>query len=184
VGENLGTVPLHINRALSQHNVYQTWVLQYELPGNSRRMKAPPRRSLASLNTHDMPPYASFLSGSDIDLRESRKLITPEIAAEERAFRARQLSNLKTLLTENGLAPETDDPKSLFEASLKYVAGSPARYVIVNLEDTWQETAPQNIPGTSDGNWERKAARGLEKFPELTVDRAVRDTGSSATPGP
>src|SRR5581483_7782537 len=116
------------------HNVYQTYVLQYELQGGDRPMKPPPRRSFASLNTHDMPPYAAFLSGSDIDLRESRGLITPEFAAQERRFRSGQLQNLRRLLAKHGLMPASDGPQALFEASVHYLARSPARYVILNLE--------------------------------------------------
>jgi 4-alpha-glucanotransferase len=172
VGENLGTVPLYVNADLARHNIYQTYVLQYELEGGARKMKLPPRRSFASLNTHDMPPYASFLTGSDIDLREGRGLIKPEFATRERAFRAGQIANLKTLLDDKTLLPsEAEDPKPLFEASLAYLVQSPARYVIVNLEDAWQETEPQNIPGTAEGNWTRKATRSLEEFPDVEVPR-------------
>jgi 4-alpha-glucanotransferase len=38
--------------------------------------------------------------------------------------------------------------------------------VIVNLEDLWHETEPQNVPGTHTErpNWQRKAKYSLEEF--------------------
>ncbi len=47
--------------------------------------------------------------------------------------------------------------------------------VVVNLEDLWLETYPQNVPGTSHErpNWRRKARFGLEKFTQM---QSVVDT--------
>jgi 4-alpha-glucanotransferase len=38
--------------------------------------------------------------------------------------------------------------------------------VLVSLEDLWQETEPQNVPGTSSErpNWRRKARFSFEEF--------------------
>jgi 4-alpha-glucanotransferase len=47
--------------------------------------------------------------------------------------------------------------------------------VIVNIENLWLETEPQNVPGTLDHqhpNWRRRARYSLEEIPELP---AVRD---------
>ncbi|CEP67915.1 Glycoside hydrolase, superfamily [Moorella glycerini] len=51
-------------------------------------------------------------------------------------------------------------------ACLAHLAASRARILLVNLEDLWLETAPQNIPGTVDTypNWRRKARYTLEEF--------------------
>src|SRR2546426_2791854 len=71
VGENLGTVPPEVNRALTKHNVRQMYVAQYEIMGDPDRpkLRPVPARSVASLNTHDMPPFEAFLKGHDIDER-------------------------------------------------------------------------------------------------------------------
>jgi 4-alpha-glucanotransferase len=44
------------------------------------------------------------------------------------------------------------------------LAAGAASIVLVNLEDLWQETRPQNVPGTTGErpNWRRKAARDME----------------------
>ena len=50
--------------------------------------------------------------------------------------------------------------------------------VIVNLEDLYLETNPQNVPGTSTErpNWIRKARHGLEEIREMAqVIRILRE---------
>ena len=56
--------------------------------------------------------------------------------------------------------------EAVLRACLAHLSASPARLVLVNVEDLWLETSPQNVPGTSDErpNWRRKAAYGLESF--------------------
>ncbi|MEC9374515.1 MAG: 4-alpha-glucanotransferase, partial [Planctomycetota bacterium] len=56
VGENLGTVPAYINRAMDRHDLARMHVAQFTVdPKRKRPIKAPPSRSLASFNTHDTP---------------------------------------------------------------------------------------------------------------------------------
>jgi hypothetical protein len=47
--------------------------------------------------------------------------------------------------------------------------------VLVNLEDLWGETAPQNVPGTNleRPNWQRKARYSLEDFTQSTRVAAI-----------
>ena len=73
VGENLGVVPPVVNRSMNRHNIAKIYVVQYEIFGDAKkpRLRRPPRNSVASLNTHDMPPFRSFYDGSDIDDRVS-----------------------------------------------------------------------------------------------------------------
>jgi 4-alpha-glucanotransferase len=49
---------------------------------------------------------------------------------------------------------------------LEQLASSPARMVLVNLEDLWHETEPQNVPGTSTErpNWQKKARFSFEEL--------------------
>ena len=61
VGEDLGTVPPEVRRSMRRHGLSGMFVVQYEWDPNSRRpLRAAPRRSVACLNTHDMPPFAAF----------------------------------------------------------------------------------------------------------------------------
>lgn len=67
----------------------------------------------------------------------------------------------------------------LHRKALARLARSAAGLVLVNLEDLWGETEPQNLPGTGPErpNWRRKARYALESFqgrPEVVdVLRAV-----------
>src|SRR3989304_4025637 len=54
----------------------------------------------------------------------------------------------------------------------RWLAAGPARLVVVNLEDLWLESRPQNVPGTGPErpNWRGKAGLPFETFarrPEL-----------------
>ena len=61
VGEDLGTVPPVVRRSMRRHGLSGMFVVQYEWNPNSRRpLGAAPSRSVACLNTHDMPPFAAF----------------------------------------------------------------------------------------------------------------------------
>ncbi len=50
-----------------------------------------------------------------------------------------------------------------------FLSASRSEMVVVNLEDLWQETLSQNVPGTSKErpNWRRKARYRLEQFTDL-----------------
>jgi 4-alpha-glucanotransferase len=47
---------------------------------------------------------------------------------------------------------------------LAFLAGQPAEFLLINLEDLWLEPAPQNVPGTwqERPNWQRKARYSIE----------------------
>src|SRR5437868_1278418 len=118
VGENLGTVPPAVNAAMARHNIAQMYVVQYEIVGNPKnpRLGPPPRKSVASLNTHDMAPFQAFLEGTDIDDRVDLGFLDKKMAAIERKQRALQKRAL---------------PKGLGEV-YKFLAKSMANIVLVN----------------------------------------------------
>jgi 4-alpha-glucanotransferase len=155
VGENLGTVPACVNISLARHKLYRMYVLPFEFTENRRQVLRPvPASAMAGLNTHDMPPFADFW------LKKSRD--TADRAALPVFLHRRKM-----------LATPTSNLKSVFRACLAYLAASPARIMLVNLEDLWLETASQNMPGTAGEypNWRRKARYSLE---ELIDNRDIR----------
>lgn len=171
IGENLGTVPDILNEAMEEHGVGEMFVVQYELKPDERRpMRPVTRRCVASMNTHDMPPFAAFWTGLDIDDRLDLGLLDEEEATQSRDCQAELRRALVAFLSERGLVPaESLDPEAVLEACLALLAASPAPMVLVNLEDLWGETLPQNTPGTSSErpNWRRKARYSFETFREL-----------------
>jgi len=167
IGENLGTVPPEVNESMRRHQIHRMLVLQYELATSPRRMLsriAPD--TVASLNTHDMPPFMASWRGMDLPIRVALGLIRPGEAARERRLRSRLHQRLLALLVQRGYLTrrEAATPDSVLRACLAFLSASPARVVLVNLEDLWLEHRPQNVPGTwrEYPNWRRKLRFPLE----------------------
>jgi 4-alpha-glucanotransferase len=171
LGEDLGTVPAAVRRAMARHHVRRSFVLQPELGGSA----APADGATATLNTHDMPTFESFRRGLDIDLRLAHGWLDLPGAAEERWRRRAAIHELERSLRRSGhLGPS--HRARLVEACLAALGSSSAGVVIAALEDLWGETAPQNVPGTEGGaNWRRRAGHPLERIRSmLEVTGALR----------
>lgn len=167
VGENLGTVPFYVNPTLARHDVYRMYVLQYELkPDRRRPLRAIRSDAVASLNTHDMPPFAAYWQGLDIDERRAMGLLDEVGVRRERKERESAKRALVEYLQRQGHLAGPASMEAVLRACLAHLSASPARLVLVNVEDLWLETSPQNVPGTRDErpNWRQKAAYGLESF--------------------
>ncbi|MFZ5632244.1 MAG: 4-alpha-glucanotransferase [Bacillota bacterium] len=148
VGEDLGLVPGYVRTAMARHRVYRMYVLPFEYTGDPQKpLRDAPAGALAALNTHDMPPFASFW-----------------LEKEKKPF---DRAALPVFLYHRGrLKVPTNNLKAVFRACLGHLAASRAEILLVNLEDLWLETEPQNIPGTTGEypNWRRKARLALEEF--------------------
>jgi 4-alpha-glucanotransferase len=179
IGEDLGTVPPETGIAMDRHKIGRLYVVQYECRPNSDWALADPgANSVAGLNTHDMPPFAAFWQGVDIDDRVDLKLMTPQEALAERSHRQATRQALVEFLRRRGLLPDADEsPAAVLEACLAFLGQSAAEVVLVNLEDLWGETLPQNTPGTVSEriNWRRKSRLTLESIcRDPFVDRVLR----------
>jgi 4-alpha-glucanotransferase len=174
VGENLGTVPPEVYQSMDRHEVLGMYVLQYELqPGQG--VREPPARSAASLNTHDMPTFRSYWGGRDVGVLKELGFFDEEQARAELERRAAIRQGLAAELPPQDPHHPEGPPRSeeatydaVLRRSLEHLAASPARLVLVNLEDLWREPEPQNVPGTSTErpNWRRKARLSFEEFSE------------------
>lgn len=176
IGENLGTVPEYVNRDLERHNIQRMYVLQYEAqPDKKDPLRPVPSDAAASLNTHDMPPFAAFWSGADIDDREDLGLLDAKEAKEERERREAIKDALTQAFREDGRLRPGEVTENMAIPALRWLAASEAHLVLVNIEDLWREQHPQNVPGTTDEhpNWRRKARFGLE---EMLAQPTVRET--------
>ena len=166
VGENLGTVPPEVYEAMDRHDVLGMYVVQYELQPGSQGLREPPAKCVASLNTHDMPTFQSFWQAKDVDDLQSLGFFTPDQAREERDRRGAIRHGMEEALSPEERGKGTATQAALLRQRLDHLAASPARMVLVNLEDLWNETEPQNVPGTSTErpNWRRKARFSFEEF--------------------
>ena len=155
VGENLGTVAAGVNQALVKHDIRRMYVTQYEFMGNPGKpeLKPIPARSVASLNTHDMPPFQAFLKGFDIDDRLDLGFLDQKTASKELKQRAVMRRNLRSFLD-----------------AIRFLAKSMADIVLINIEDLWQETLPQNVPATDQErpNWRRRMRPSIEQIRKMS----------------
>jgi 4-alpha-glucanotransferase len=152
------------------------YVGQYEIQPNYEQPFSPaPPGAVAGMNTHDMPTFAAFWK--ELDLDDRRKLGVLDDAADrqerERRYHTRQavIQHLRRV----GLLGPDESLAAELRGCLQMLAATDAGAVLVNLEDMWQETEPQNVPGTwrERPNWQRKARHRLEEIDQLP---GVRDT--------
>jgi 4-alpha-glucanotransferase len=210
VGEDLGTVPDGVRRRMAEDRMLRSWVLQFEsTPGDP--LPDPPAGMLASWGTHDLPRFAAYFSGEDIDEKEASGQLSELAARNERAGRrvwCRALLHTIGLSDADGndaagadgnhaAGAEAGDAGNdltleVLRACLSHLATSAADLVLVDLEDLWGEHQPQNRPGTGTeaANWRQRADRTLAaaRHDSSTVDflrhldNLRRSTPSAAMP--
>jgi 4-alpha-glucanotransferase len=174
VGEDLGTVEPWLRDALAARGVLGTQMLWFER-GWSNEPLAPQwwrENSMVTVSTHDLPPAAAFLSGSQVTDRLQLGLLTRS-EADERA-----VNDWIGALVEQGLLPAGRRPTAdeFTVALYAYLAKTPARLISVNLAEAAGEIRSQNIPGTSDEypNWKLPLC-GPDGTPILLEDLAAND---------
>jgi 4-alpha-glucanotransferase len=169
VGEDLGTVPDYVPKAMRRHGLRSMYVVQYEAKPKRRPLGDPPETSVASVNTHDMPTFAGFWRGKDIDDRVNQGLLDEKGAAGERKTRGKIRERIEKQLGGG-------DP---LEQILAFLASSAAEVVLVNPEDLWGETEPQNVPGVPEKSWKQQFKLSLQQARQdarvMRVLRAVAE---------
>ena len=179
VGENLGTVPREIAKALEQHGIRGMYLAEFEAANGMR--VAPSARDVAMIGTHDTPTFAGWLAANDIDERVAHGLLKASHAPrvrKERAMAARALASHFGL--------EVDDRSKLLARLLDWLARSDTTLLIPWLEDFWLEETGVNLPGTRSSdrrNWQRPMRRLLEeivKDPEVAALVAAMTRGRKA----
>jgi 4-alpha-glucanotransferase len=145
VGEDLGTVPPEVRPAMARHGLLRSYVQQLEWDDPTLRSpRRCPENALASLNTHDMIPFAAYWLGR----RETDRRIHGHPPRLPRAV------------------AEAPDVEEALRRAIEPLARGPARFLLLNVEDLWGETRPQNIPGTVGlgKNFGRRTRLSLEEI--------------------
>ncbi len=165
VGEDLGMVPPEVRPMMEKHGLFRMFVGQYELIAENQLGNIPVQAA-AALNTHDMFPFAAFWQEQDILERQKMKLLNDDEASKELEQRRHVKRTLISILQYRGLTNDLAlDTEATLKAVLSLLAASPVYALVLNLEDLWLETKPQNVPGTRrKQNWTRKTAYSLEKL--------------------
>lgn len=156
IGEDLGTVDPAVREHMQEKAVLGMYVLQLEVY-TADALPTPSRHKVASLNTHDTPTFQAFTSGADIQLRVDLKISAQKQAEQESRERQECLKKLRQSFAGNTSEKSTDE--DLLRQSHKFLAASESPHIVINLEDLWLETQPQNVPGTSTAentNWQHK----------------------------
>ena len=175
VGENLGTVPDYVNRAMMRHHIRGMHVGQFGVnPDPDHALDEVPANVIASLNTHDTATFMGFWQGGDIIDRVELGLIDETQAKVELAYRSAQRAAFESFLRARGLLSGDASATAILSAWLAYLAGQDEDFLLVNLEDIWLEPSPQNVPGTwhERPNWQRKARFSVEA---ICRDNALSD---------
>jgi 4-alpha-glucanotransferase len=170
IGENLGTVPTYVNATMSRHGLGKMYVAQFEMePEPAKALHPVPANAVASFNTHDMPMFATFWSGLDIENRHRMGLADDATAEAEQLELETKKQALIAFLKDHGFLEGDASPLAVYTACMKYLSTRSANLLLINLEDLWQETQPQNVPGTGpeSPNWRRKAQYDFQTFSQL-----------------
>lgn len=188
VGEDLGTVPDEVRHALQPMGVLSTRLLYFERWGDGS-MKAPrdyPMQAAAAVTTHDLPTLAGFWQGLDIELRERLQLF-PSDEVRQRQIEARHADrpSLLQALEAEGLLPPggSKQPESfpvmtaeLAQAVYAYLARSPSKLLLVQMEDTMGVAEQPNLPGTTEASypcWRLKLPVELEGWRDNASMRGI-----------
>ena len=181
IGEDLGTVPPGLRARLRRAGMLSYRPLVFERTAGGR-FKAPgrwPKRCAAAVSTHDLPTPRGFWSARDVEWRARLGL---DADRDDAAIaRADAKAALVAALRRAGLLPSDDAAgalgPALRRAVHRYLARTPSRLLLVQLEDLLDELEQANLPGTIDEhpNWRRKVSLPLDRLFADPVVRPVLD---------
>ncbi len=181
IGEDLGTVPDALRATLAENAVlsYRVLIFERDSTAGFKPPDAYPPEALATVSTHDLPTLAGWWAGTDIALRADHGLLPSEQERESQVReRAADRLRLLTALDNAGLLPAGVSCDAIAATSVldpvlatavqTYLARTPSRLAVVQLEDLLGMQEQPNLPGTIDEypNWRRKLSLPLEQWPE------------------
>jgi len=194
VGEDLGTVPEGFRAAMNEADMLSYRVLLLERAGREfRPASSYPARSVACVTTHDLPPMAGWLEGTDI--RERARLGILPSADDAAIERDAERAALIDALVSDGALPasEAAEPSvsDLVAAAHEFIAATPSDLVLVQAEDLAGMRVGVNLPGTDTErpNWRVRLPVPVETLlstPEaqriLETVRAKRSSDARSSP--
>ncbi|KAF0677504.1 4-alpha-glucanotransferase [Profundibacterium mesophilum] len=164
VGEDLGNVPDGLRADLAASGLLGCRVAMFEqhYGGEAVRFKAPEdydRASLTSFSTHDLPTWAGWRKGRDLDWWERLGTLEGEALSQARAKREREVAALEQVVGGQG-----------DEALLSYLAATPAALVAIQIEDILGLDEQPNLPGTvyDHPNWRRRLPVSMHELDRLS----------------
>ncbi|MGH8175894.1 MAG: 4-alpha-glucanotransferase [Steroidobacter sp.] len=183
IGEDLGTVPEAMTRAMEHCGVYHYKVLLFEQTANGQ-FKPPSayvRSALAAVTTHDLPTLRGWWEVHDVQLRDRLDLY-PSEELKGQAYAARDSDRRELLLALaaaglwrwNSGEPLPRYSSALSRAVHAFLGLSNANVALIQIEDLIGMVDPVNVPGTDTehANWQRKVTLDTR---EIFARADVRD---------
>ena len=194
IAEDLGTAPSGFTRAVADRNMPGMRVLWFERAADDGFIGAHdyPPGGIAMTGTHDTPTLAGWWSGRDLDWADRLQRFPDGIdRAKAEAIRDWDRGLLWSTVGGGGDRPAPGDTAPLVDAALAHIARTPAKLVIIPIEDLAGEAEQPNLPGTTSEhpNWQRRLpAPTGELLDEAAVTARVhilsaRAVGESSTGG-
>ncbi|MEI8395608.1 MAG: 4-alpha-glucanotransferase [Rhodospirillaceae bacterium] len=181
IGEDLGTVPDGFRPAMQSAGILSCRVMYFERShdGNFLPPEAYPESALITATTHDLATLKGFWQGVDLRWRVQLGLYpTREMQEGEVGSRDHDRWRLLHALERAGVLPDSLHPRhglpawgdELMIAIYRFLAKSPSRLLMVQIEDVLSEAEQPNLPGTIDRhpNWRRRPALTLDRFDSAT----------------
>ncbi len=167
IGEDLGTVPDGFRERLLDWEIWSYRVMMFERghDGSFLPIDHYPRDAMVTFNTHDLPTFAGWRSGHDIDLKHALG-IDPGESRDARAYATHMLSKVL-----NGV----DHGELSFYSALDYLAHTKSRILGVEIEDLLGVMDQPNIPGTINEhpNWRRRLPVPIEEWSQFIDDERL-----------
>ncbi|MFM9842340.1 MAG: glycogen debranching protein GlgX [Dongiaceae bacterium] len=175
IGEDLGTVPPGLRECLAQANILSYRVLWWERDGD--RFLPPenyPPLSVSCLSSHDLPTFAGWRQGRDIEIRrEAGQLDATAVAANSDA-RSKEEAALRQALAQQDISAGDSDAE-LMTAAHELLAKTRSALVLIQADDLLQETEPLNVPGTDRErpNWRRRLSAPVGELSGLPLAKQI-----------
>jgi len=196
IGEDLGTVPDEVRHALNEAGVLSYRLLYFERShgGDFKPPSEYPVQAIVTASTHDLPTLIGWWEGRDIALRTELGLFPNESMRESQIVgRAQDRARLLLALERHGMLPAGMPPDPVSAPAITaelnacihaYLAASPAKVMVAQLEDVTGVADQSNLPGTTTQypNWRRKLPLALEHFPDEDRFSKLTQTLSHARP--
>ena len=165
IGEDLGTVPEGFRDTMYEWGLWSYLVIMFEREGDGsfKQPRHYRENALATFGTHDLPPFAGWMSGHDLATKRAIG-VDP---GESEQDRERSRAALRSALGE---------PEKFLQVA-EFLAATPTRLVSIGLEDVLELRDQVNIPGTvlQHPNWRRRLPVEVEA---LRDDQRLRDVAA------
>ena len=185
IAEDLGTIPMELRVALKEVGAYSYKLFFGEraFDGGYIAPQDYEPQALSALTTHDMATLVGWWSNYDLELGQTLKIYTPEIAQriknERDVAKQRILDSLHGLNSCGAEVPYRADEipemtHELVTALERHMCRGSCALFSSQIEDWIGVLKPVNVPGTfrEYPNWRRKLTMNIE---DIDKDSFVRD---------